>query len=91
MKLDIPSSAFEQLGRSPEVTDEIMRLTEIGAAVAQTHAPVDSGDYKAGIRPELRRGKGRNVGRVTFSDPKSLLVESKTGNAHRTLRAMRGG
>lgn len=91
MKLNIPSSAFEQMGRSPEVTDETMRLTEIGAAVARTNAPVDSGDYKAGIRSELRRGKGRNVGRVNFSDPKSLIVESKTGNAYRALRAMRGG
>lgn len=90
MKTNIPSSAFEQMGRSPEVTDEVMRLAEVGAAVARKNAPVDSGAYQSRIGTELRRGKGRNVGRVTFDDPKSLLVESQSGNALRALRAMRG-
>ena len=90
MDLKWSPSFFEELGTSREVTSAVMGMAEAAAEAARATAPVDTGDYKSGIKTDLRRGRGRNVGRVEFTDPKSLLVESRTGNAYRAIRAVKG-
>lgn len=57
---------------------------------ARATAPVGEGDYKAGIK-ETSKMQERYIGLVQATDPKSLIVESKTGNLARTLRGSRRG
>jgi len=86
--IEIPSQFFEALGRSAEVEAAVTGIAEDGAAVARSTAPVDTGDYQRGIGVEVRRGSGRTVARIVARDPKSLLVEAKTGNLQRAGRAV---
>lgn len=89
MDIKINNDFFTQLGRSPEVERAVLGVAEAAAEVAKATAPVDSGDYKNGIRAELRRGRGRSVGRVESTDGKTMLIESRTGNLHRALRSVK--
>jgi hypothetical protein len=57
---------------------------------AQADAPVDSGDYKAGLGVEEVRLRDRVAVRVVGNDGKTMFVESKTGNLARSLNAARG-
>lgn len=86
--IEIPSAFFEQLGRSAGVETAVVGIAEEGAAAARTSAPVDSGDYQRGIGVEVRRGRGRTVARIVANDPKSLLVEARTGNLQRAGRSV---
>ena len=78
--IEIPAAFFEQLGRSAGVEAAVAGIAEAGASAARASAPVDSGDYQRGIGVEVRRGRGRTVARIVASDPKSLIVEARTGN-----------
>lgn len=63
--------------------------TSIGEDVLETAkrtAPVDTGDYRDGLHLEKRESRYRRVVRVVGADPKTLLVESKTGNLARSLK-----
>ncbi|GAB2567495.1 hypothetical protein GCM10027033_24870 [Leucobacter ruminantium] len=60
------------------------------AARARATAPVGEGDYKNGIK-ETSKMQERYIGLVQATDPKSLIVESKTGNLARALRGSRRG
>lgn len=59
-------------------------------ARAQADAPVDSGDYRAGLHLEEVRLRDRVAVRVVGDDGKTMFVESKTGNLARSLNAARG-
>lgn len=87
MELDLD---LTELGRSAEVTAEVMKLTEAAAEVVRATAPVDTGAYRDGIKTRLRSGRGRNVGRVELTDDKSILIEAKTGVAYRALKSVSG-
>lgn len=77
---------FDNILRSAGVE----RLTDDGAArvlaAAKSDAPVDTGDYRDGLHIEHRESRYRRVTRVVGSDPKTLLIESKTGNLARALK-----
>lgn len=60
---------------------------ERAASVARSTAPVDTGSYRDQIRIEVRRSRYRRVFRVVGSDPKTMLIEAKTGNLARALKA----
>ena len=47
------------------------------------------GAYKAGLAVEAKRSAHRTVYRVVGHDKKTMLVESKTGNLVRALKAVR--
>lgn len=78
---------FEALLTSPGVESVVMESTNRIAAIARSTAPVDTGDYKRGIKATKKRQK-RVVGLVQATDPKSMGVEAATGNL---ARAVRGG
>lgn len=79
---------FEELGRSAGVTNLVRAKAEEVAAIARATAPVESGDYRDGIQVRVKQQK-RSVALVVGTDPKTLLVEAKTGNLARALRAVR--
>lgn len=92
MQVEFNDEFFRRVGHSDEMARAVMVIAEAAAGIARATAPVDTGAYRDSIRAELYRGRTRVVGRVNLTDPKSLLIESRTGNAIRALRsAGRGG
>lgn len=85
MAVDFNDSFFEQLGRSPGVVALVNTATEAIAATARGTAPTDTEDYRDGIVTEGKY-QDRYVGLVVGTDPKTMLIESKTGNLARALR-----
>lgn len=90
--VDLRADLFQKVGTSPEMKDAIQSSVDAAAEIARRIAPVDTGDYRDGIDSVVYESRGgkRWVGRVQFNDPKSLLVESKTGTAYKALRAAKG-
>lgn len=86
MAVEFNDAFFENLSRSPAVTGLCVEAAERIAGVARSTAPVDSGEYRDGIvvRTKYQR---RAVAVVVATDPKSMIIESKTGNLARALRA----
>lgn len=78
---------FDELMKSARVSDFTKDIADGVLAEAQAKAPVDSGDYKNGLMLIKRVSKHRTVWRVVGTNWKTLLVESKTGNLVRALRA----
>ena len=80
-------SFFEDLGKSAGMTaitkDAATKI--MNAAVAS--APVDSGDYKSRFELVMKTGKSRNIWLVRNNDWKALLIEAKTGNLARAIKA----
>lgn len=77
---------FEDLARSAPVTELVVEAAERVAAIARSTAPEADGDYKNSIGVAVKFQK-RSVAVVVASDPKSMIIESKTGNLARALRA----
>ena len=77
---------FETVLRQPKVE----RLTDEAAAralaKAKADAPVDSGDYRDGLRIEHHESRYRRTTRVVGTDSKTMLIESTTGNLARSLK-----
>lgn len=76
---------LDELARSPEITGVVMRETNRIATIIVADAPVESGDYKTGIRTALKYQE-RSVGVVEATDPKSLIIEAKTGIMARAVK-----
>lgn len=84
--MQLPKNFFTELSQTPAVRAAVDATTEAIAKTARDSAPVDSGDYRRGITTASKLQK-RYVGLVIASDPKSLLIESQTGNLARAARA----
>lgn len=78
---------FAELGTSPAVTGLILGKALAVAARARSTAPVDTGAYKRRIVVRIKRSRYRNVAIIEGMDWKTLLIESKTGNLARALKA----
>lgn len=76
---------LDALTRDPGLVAFTQRTTEQLAAAVRANAPEDSGDYKDGIQAGLKYQE-RVVGVVEATDPKSLIVEAKTGVMARTVK-----
>jgi hypothetical protein len=76
---------FRQLGRSAGVVGVVMEATERVAGIARADAPVDSGQYRAGIDTKLKF-QDRAVGLVVSSDPKTMILEAKHGVLVRAVK-----
>lgn len=70
-----PDVIAEYLETSEDILAGKMALAQEVVDYAQSIAPVDSGDYKAGIR--VRRYGKSGVG-IEFSDPASSFIEDGT-------------
>ena len=85
-----PNQAFfDSVLRSPQVEALTAAAAQRTLARAQASAPVDTGAYRNGLHIERRQSRYRRVLRVVGSDGKTLLIESKTGNLARALKAAR--
>lgn len=83
-----PNEAFfRQILRSAPVEALVDAAAERALNTAQATAPEDTGDYKAGLRIEHKDASYRRVARVVGADEKTMLIESKTGNLARALKA----
>lgn len=78
---------FESVLRQPKVEQLVDAAAERALAAAKANAPVDTGEYRDGLYIEHRDSRYRQVARVVGSDDKTLLIESKTGNLARALKA----
>ncbi|MEI3845211.1 MULTISPECIES: HK97 gp10 family phage protein [unclassified Microbacterium] len=76
--------AILRTARVETLTDEV---AERALAIAKSTAPVDSGDYRDGLHIEHYEATYRRTTRVVGDDAKTLLIESKTGNLARALKA----
>ena len=85
--IDFNPRYFETVLRQPQVEALVDGVGDRALAIAQATAPVDSGDYRAGLHIEHHESRYRRAVRVVGSDDKTLLIESKTGNLARALKA----
>lgn len=84
-------SFFEELGKSAGVERLTKAAAEKVASAARSSAPVDTGDYKRRLVVVKKQSSKRTVYLVKGTDPKTMLIESKTGNLARSLRTLRRG
>lgn len=82
-------SFFDSVLNSAGVQRLCRSKAEQALAIARATAPVGTGAYKAGLAVEAKRSAHRTVYRVVGHDKKTMLVESKTGNLVRALKAVR--
>jgi hypothetical protein len=76
---------FDELGRSAGVQALTLEAAERVAAAARSGAPVKTGAYKASIGVKLKY-QSRAVALVIATDPKTMLIEAKTGNLARAVK-----
>jgi hypothetical protein len=76
---------FDHLGRSAGVTALVVEGAERVAAAARASAPEKTGAYKASIGVKLKY-QDRAVALVVATDPKTMLIEAKTGNLARAVK-----
>lgn len=86
----IPNPAFfASLLRQPGVERIVDESGQRALTKAKADAPVDTGEYRDGLRIEHRQSRYRRTTRVVGTDPKTLLIESKTGNLARSLKGIK--
>lgn len=78
---------FDSIMRSEQVVALQDAVAEQTLAIAKANAPVDSGDYRDSLHIEHHDSRFRSSTRVVADDDKSMLIEAKTGNLARALRA----
>lgn len=81
-------SYFDEVLNSAGVQRLCKSKAEQALAIARASAPVDTGAYRDGLAVEAKRSAHRTVYRVVGHDRKTLLVEAKTGNLVRALKAV---
>jgi len=86
MTVKFNDAFFDELSRSPGVRGLVVEAAEMIAATARSTAPVDTGDYRDGIKVTTKNQK-RIVALVVGTDPATMIIESQTGNLARALRA----
>lgn len=87
--VDFDPKAFEKIMRLAKVDALCKEAAERVAQAAQATAPVKTGDYRRSITVEPRDATYRETWRVVGHDWKTILVEARTGNLARALRAAR--
>ena len=75
---------FDELMNSAGVKAMTRRAAEKTLEYAKAHAP---GAYRDGLQIEEVKHAHRTTCMVVGTDPKTLLVESKTGNLRKALKA----
>lgn len=78
---------FETVLRQPKVEALTDAAANRALSAAKSAAPVDSADYQRGLHLEHHESRFRRTTRVVGDDEKTMLIESKTGNLARALKA----
>lgn len=88
--VDFNPAFFDRIMKSAEVENLTKKRAEAALAIAQHTAPVDSGEYRDRLKVEQHNSDYRTVFRVVGTDWKTLLIEAKTGNLARAVKAVKG-
>lgn len=78
---------FDEILQSAEIDDLSKAAAERALVVAKAQAPVDTHAYQRRLAVERRLSRYRAAWRVVGRDKKTMLVEAKTGNLARALKA----
>lgn len=90
MTTTINEAFFQAISRSPAVADLVVGIAkEISADMAAT-APVDTGDYRDGFHVEVKEQE-RTVALIVNRDPKTLIIQARTGHMVKTLQRHKRG
>lgn len=89
-EVDFNSAFFDRIMKSAGVEDLTKNTAEAALSIARHTAPVDTGDYKRHLALERYTSQYRFAWRVIGRDPKTLLIEAKTGNLARAIKAVKG-
>lgn len=85
--IDFNPEFFDGIMKSAGIAKLSKEVAEKAAAVARSTAPYKTGDYQRGIKVEKRESRYRAGYRVVGTDWKTMIIESKTGNLARALKA----
>jgi transcriptional/translational regulatory protein YebC/TACO1 len=80
---------FDQIMKTAAVDSMVKEKAEEALKIAKATAPVDTEDYKNGLKIEKAIHKYRDTYLGVGTDAKSLLVEAQTGNLARAIRAVK--
>jgi hypothetical protein len=80
---------FKEILESEKVGDLCETAADAVHGIAYANAPVESGDYRDGLKVKRQRSGDRVTALVVGEDWKTLLVESQTGNLARAVRAVK--
>lgn len=89
MAMKFDDDFFRQIAFDPGVVSMAKKQAEEVADRARASAPVDTGAYRDSIHVERDDTPFRPLFRVIADDPKSIGVESQTGNLARAVRGRR--
>jgi hypothetical protein len=78
---------FEKVLRQPAVEALTDAAGDRALAAAKAGAPVDTGEYRDELHIEHHEGRFRRTTQVVGGDPKTMIIESKTGNLARAIKA----
>lgn len=81
---------FDAILRSAKVQALCKEKAERTLAIARKNAPVDSGDYKRGLKIKKVSHAHRDTYLVVGTDAKTLLIESQTDNLYKALKEAAG-
>lgn len=87
IKVHFNDSFFDQMLNSAGVRALTRGAVEKALGVAKANAPVDTGAYRDGLQVEAVQRAHRTTFMVVGHDSKTMLVESKTGNLRKALKA----
>ena len=78
---------FDQIMNSAGVRAMTRGAAEKALGVAKANAPIDTGAYRGGLEVKAVQHAHRTTYMVVGTDAKTMLVESKTGNLRKALKA----
>jgi hypothetical protein len=87
--VDFNQTYFDNILRSAGIEALCRSKAEDALAIARSTAPVDTGAYRDGLEIEKVSHRYRDTYEVVGHDKKTLIIESKTGNLARALKAVK--
>ena len=82
-------AGFQKLAHSAKVANACKVEAEKVAAAARASAPRDTGAYADSIHVVIEDHPSRVTAQVVASDPKSLIIESFSGNLARAVNGLK--
>ena len=87
VRVEFNERFFDGILQSAGVKALTKAAAEKALAQAKASAPMDTGDYRDGLKVEEVAREHRTTYMVVGHDRKTMLIESKTGNLARALKA----
>lgn len=84
--IDFNDSFFDEILNSAGVNALTQAAAERALAEAKANAPVKTVAYRDGLRIEQVKRAHRTTQMVVGHDPKTMLIESQTGNLAKALK-----